>query len=181
MLRLSDLTRADLQDFADRLLAEGLDPSTIRNSLLPLRAIFRRAVARGEVAVNPTTGLELPAVRGRRERIASPAEASRPDRGAVPSGDRAMWATAFYAGLRLGELRALRWDDVDLAAGIIHVAPLVGSAARARSNPKSRAGVATSRSRPCSARTSPRTGSPQTERRSRLRPHRDRSVQSRDR
>ena len=27
----------------------------------------------------------------------------------------------FYAGLRLGEARALRWQDVDLNAGVIHV------------------------------------------------------------
>jgi integrase len=32
-----------------------------------------------------------------------------------------LWATAFYAGLRRGELRALRWTDVDLAAGVIRV------------------------------------------------------------
>jgi integrase len=35
--------------------------------------------------------------------------------------DRSLWATATYAGLRLGELQALRWDDVDLAAGLIRV------------------------------------------------------------
>jgi integrase len=40
---------------------------------------------------------------------------------ALPEVDRALWATAFYAGLRLGELRALRWDDVDLVAGLIRV------------------------------------------------------------
>jgi integrase len=40
---------------------------------------------------------------------------------AVPPCDRALWATAFYSGLRLGELRALRWEDVDLAAGVIRV------------------------------------------------------------
>ena len=40
---------------------------------------------------------------------------------AVPDGDRAVWATAMYAGLRRGELRALRWADVDLAAGVIRV------------------------------------------------------------
>ena len=34
---------------------KGLDPSTIRNALMPLRAIYRRALARGEVAVNPMT------------------------------------------------------------------------------------------------------------------------------
>ena len=43
--RLSDIRRVDVQDLADRLLAQGLDPSTIRNALMPLRAIFRRALA----------------------------------------------------------------------------------------------------------------------------------------
>jgi integrase len=40
---------------------------------------------------------------------------------AVASGDRALSATAFYAGLRRGELYALRPKDVDLAGGVIHV------------------------------------------------------------
>ena len=35
--------------------------------------------------------------------------------------DRALWATAIYAGLRRGELMALRREDVDLATGVIHV------------------------------------------------------------
>lgn len=74
--RLSDITRVSVQDLADRMLADGLDASTIRNTLIPLRAIFRRALARGEVALNPVAGVELPSVRGRRDRIASPAEAA---------------------------------------------------------------------------------------------------------
>jgi integrase len=118
--KLSEIQRADVQDLADRLLGQGLDPSTIRNALMPLRAIYRRAVARGEVAVNPTTGLELPAVRGRRDRIASAEEAGKL-LAALPESDRALWATALYAGLRRGELLALRWEDVDLAGGVIHV------------------------------------------------------------
>jgi integrase len=118
--RLGDIRRIDLQDFADELCAEGLDASTVRNTLMPLRAIFRRALARGEVAVNPTTGLELPAVEGRRDRIASPAEAAAL-LAALPERDRALWATALYAGLRRGELLALQWEDVDLAAGVIRV------------------------------------------------------------
>jgi len=69
---LSEIQRAELQAFVDRLLEADHDPSTIRNTLLPVRAIFRRAVARGEVAINPTTGLELPSVRGTRDRIAGP-------------------------------------------------------------------------------------------------------------
>jgi integrase len=40
---------------------------------------------------------------------------------ALPDDDRALWATAFYAGLRLGELRALRVRNVNVDADVIHV------------------------------------------------------------
>ena len=119
-LRLSAVDRVAVQDFVDRLVARGLAPSTVRNSVLPLRAIFRRSVARSEVVQNPTLGLSLPAVRGSRDRVARPEEA-RALIAAVPQGDRALWATALYAGLRRGELQALRWSDVDLEAGLIRV------------------------------------------------------------
>jgi Phage integrase, N-terminal SAM-like domain len=36
-IRLADLRRPDLQDLVDWLLSEGLDPSTIRCTVLPLR------------------------------------------------------------------------------------------------------------------------------------------------
>ena len=41
-VRLTELRRPDLQELADRLLAAGLDPSTIRSTFLPLRAVYRR-------------------------------------------------------------------------------------------------------------------------------------------
>jgi integrase len=137
-MRVGDVRRADLQALVDRLLGEGRAPSTIRNALMPLRVIYRRAMARDDVGVNPTAGLELPAVRNGRMRIASPEEAAALV-AALPAGDRALWATAFYAGLRRGELRALRWEHVDLAAGVIRVEsswdPYEGAV-----EPKSRAG-----------------------------------------
>lgn len=119
-IRLSELRRSDLQKFANELLARGLSPSAVQVTLLPIRAIVRRVLSLDELAVNPCSGLQLPAVRGRRERYASPGEAEALI-AAVPPRDRAIWATALYAGLRLGELRALRVEDVDLAAGVIHV------------------------------------------------------------
>lgn len=119
-LRLSAVTRNHVQDLAERMLADDLAPSTVLNAVNPLQAIFRRAVKRGEVAVNPTVDLDLPRPDGRRDRIASPAEARRL-LDALPDEQRALWATAFYAGLRRGELRALRWSDVDLDAGLLRV------------------------------------------------------------
>jgi len=119
--RLGDVTRTDLQDLADKLLAEGAQPSTIAGALMPVRAIYRRALRRAEagITINPTTGLELPAVRGGRDRIASPAECARLL--AALTRDRPLWATAMYAGLRRGELQALRVQDIDLGHGVIHV------------------------------------------------------------
>src|SRR6266511_912235 len=138
-LKLVDVQRRDVQRIADDLLAEGRDPSTIRNALMPLRVIFRRAVEDGDLAVNPCTHLRLPAVRGRRERIASPEEAQQL-LAALPERDRPIWATALYAGLRRGELMALRWDDVDLAAGVIRVERAYDDKGRVDVEPKSRAG-----------------------------------------
>lgn len=119
-VKLTELQGVDLARFRDRMLAQGLDGSTIRNAIMPLRAIYARAVERGEAAVNPTTGLRLPIAAGKRERIASPSEAAAL-LAALAARDRAPWATAFYAGLRRGELMALDWSCVDLANGVIRV------------------------------------------------------------
>lgn len=119
-VRQTELQRPDLQEFADGLLSEGLDPSTIKVTFLPLRAILRRAVSRGEVAANVCDGLELAAVRGRRDRVASPTEAETL-LAVLPEQDRAVWATAMYGGLRRGELQALSSQRIDLATGVIRV------------------------------------------------------------
>jgi site-specific recombinase XerD len=97
--RLADLTRPDLQQFVNRLIADGTHPSTIQVTLLPLRAIFKRAMSLGEVFANPCAGLEAPAVRGRRERFATPTEAAALI-AAVPERDRPIWATAMWGEIK---------------------------------------------------------------------------------
>ena len=118
--KLSDIRRSDVQRLVNRMMSDGLGASTVRNSLMPLRAIYRQALALDEVAVNPTSGVQLPAVRGKRERIASPTEAEQLIAALQPR-DRALWATAMYAGLRSGELQALTDELVDLDANLIRV------------------------------------------------------------
>jgi integrase len=141
-LRLSELTHVGLQDFADGLVAQGLDASTVRNTVMPIRVLLRRAVARGELAVNPAAGLTLPAVRGRRDRFASPAEAAAL-LGALGESERPIYATALYGGLRRGELMALRLEDIDLKAGLIRVERAYDPEARVFTTPKTRAGSRT--------------------------------------
>ena len=108
-----------------------------------VRALYRRAVARGEVAVNPTAGLQLPAVRGRRDRIASVNEADKL-LAVLPAGDRALWSTAFFAGLRRGELMALDVNhvfDTNGVASTIAVERSYDPVAGEYISPKSHAGT----------------------------------------
>jgi integrase len=137
--KLADVHRRDVQRLADELLAAGRDPSTIRNALIPLRVIYRQAFADGDVGMNPCSGVRLPAVRGRRQRIVSAREAGDLLR-VLTDEDAVLWALALYGGLRRGELMALRWVDVDLPAGVLRVERAWDPKSRIFVEPKSRAG-----------------------------------------
>ena len=99
---------------------DGQTGSTIANVVNPLRAIFRRLRLLGHVPTNPTLGVVIPTSHTKRLHAGNPADAERV-LAAMPEQDRCIWALAFYGGLRLGELRALRWGDVDEAGSVIHV------------------------------------------------------------
>lgn len=115
--RFSEITLADLLALKEKLQGEGHAGSTVRNSFVPLAAIYRRARLQQRVTVDPTTDLPLP-TSGTRDRAATPTEAEAL-LAALPQPE--VWAAAFYSGLRLGELRALRVRNVDLEAGKISV------------------------------------------------------------
>jgi integrase len=137
--RVTDIRRRDVQAIVDRLVASGAHPSSVRNAILPLRVIFRRAIRDELVTVNPTREVDLPAVRGKRDRIATP-EQARELIDTLPRADRVLWGLAFYAGLRRGELLALRWGDVDVDAGRISVERAWCSHSQTFTPPKSAAG-----------------------------------------
>jgi len=118
--KLSELQRRDVQDFVDGLRSQGLSPSSIANILDPLRVILRRAIRRDEVALDPTENLDLPAIRGRRDRI-EPPEVAHELLAALPDTEKAFWAVALFCGLRRGELRGLQWTNVDFDNGVIRV------------------------------------------------------------
>jgi integrase len=117
---LDEITRADLQELVDKLSAEGLAATTVETTINAVRAIYRHELARDRVKDNPTRGVTLPSGGNRRERFATPTEA-KALLAVLPDEDRPVWATAFYAGLRRGELMALRDQGIDLKAGEIRV------------------------------------------------------------
>ena len=118
--RLSDVRRGDLQALVDRMVGKGFSGSKVRNVIVAVRVDYRHALQRDLVAANPTADLRVPNGSKQRKRAASAAEAAEL-LAALPADLRPIYATAFYAGLRRGELRGLRWADIDLAAGLLHV------------------------------------------------------------
>jgi integrase len=119
-----EITRMDLQRLVGRWLAAESSPSKIRSIVNAARVLWRDLDLltghNDRLLIDPTRGLRLPASNRRRERIANPDEARRLIEALQPE-DRALWATAMYAGLRHGELRALQVRDIDLKRRRINV------------------------------------------------------------
>jgi integrase len=133
------ITPGDVQGLVERMSGAGQSGSTIANAINPLRAIFRRLRLLGHVSMNPTLGVVIPTSRAKRLHAGDPADAARVI-AAMDAQDQCVWALAFFAGLRLGELRALRWGDVDEPARVIHVR-LSFDVKEGEIEPKSGAGV----------------------------------------
>lgn len=139
--RLRDIRRRDLQAFVDELVRDGLAPQTVRNMLLPLRVVFRRAIALGDVEANPTMGLHLPAPSAAERKVVTPEHARSLVEAITDARDRAIYATALFTGLRRGELMALRWQDIDVAGGVLSVTRAWDPKERAYVAPKSARGT----------------------------------------
>ncbi|HEY2984163.1 MAG TPA: site-specific integrase, partial [Jatrophihabitantaceae bacterium] len=103
-----------------------LSPKTVRNAVGTLNALYRFALRRGWATRNPVATVDLPDVQtGDEIRFLEPAEveavAAAAIDGPYESIDRALFLTAAMTGLRVGELIALRWRDVDWPAGRLRV------------------------------------------------------------
>lgn len=118
--QVDELRLVHVQALVDDLVAKGAAPKTVRNTVIPLRALMRWCIRRELCTVNPCDNVELPSGEVPRDRIATVPEALSLLE-AVPLRDRAAWATAFFAGLRRGELLALDWSCVDLVGRTIFV------------------------------------------------------------
>lgn len=116
--RLGEITRRDVQGLVDRLRAERDDKgepkhsgSKIRSVVTSLKIILRRALEDEELAIDPTRPLRLPPAGEPRDWDGTP-ERVAALLASLPVDLRPLYATAAYAGLRRGELLALRWENV---------------------------------------------------------------------
>jgi integrase len=126
-LKLAKLTTPKVHEFVDALMQDlGSKRPTMRKVLVSLKSLLRDAMRRGHVAQNVAVGVRVETDKRSQKKLAVGID--------IPTGDevrriinaasgqlRVLLIVAIGTGLRASELRGLRWDDVDLKAGELHV------------------------------------------------------------
>ncbi len=118
---------SDIANYVSTKMREGLSAKTVRNHCTFAGGLFGFAVRKKWATVTPVQHEDMPEVPPDTEihfldheelealfRAADGGDALGPT-------DLVLYMTAAMTGLRLGELRALQWKDVDWAAGSIRV------------------------------------------------------------
>ena len=114
-----------VQQFLSDLYAGGLSDGTVRNIFRYLYNVIRTAVKSGAMATDICEEITLPKPKPKVVRALSRAEQQRLEHEAYAAlqknGAGAEIFLALYAGMRVGEICALRWEDVDFENNMIHV------------------------------------------------------------
>lgn len=136
---LTKLTTLDLQRMYQKLLTEGrveriesqnqpkgLSPKTVRNLNQIISSAMKLAMDQRLISKNPADGCALPKVEHKEMKTLPVEQLNAFLREAKKTSTFEMYYIDLATGLRRGELLGLKWQDVDLDNGIIHVRRQVG-------------------------------------------------------
>lgn len=119
-MRLSEIHPRDVKKYARWVADSGVRPLTVRNALVPLKALLATAFEDGDIRVNPaanvrTAGSGSNSEEGVRTRALTPAQLEIV-LAKVPAAHWLPVAMLARTGMRVGELAGLEWRDLDLKA-----------------------------------------------------------------
>jgi len=122
---IAALGEADLRALIAHEHRRGLSPPSLQRRLSAWRSFYRWLLAQGRISANPAAGLRAPRAARKLPEVLDPDEAKVlvevPTDTPLGLRDRALLELLYSSGLRVSELCALRWCDLDLAEGLVSV------------------------------------------------------------
>ena len=117
---LDRITTDDVREMLGQLGRKGLAASTRRGVLRLVNAALTAALEEGHIHRNPCRRIRLTAPEQPEQRVLTPQEQSALQTACLAQGNAAA-LLGLYTGLRLGEVCALQWADVDWRSQTITV------------------------------------------------------------
>ena len=121
--RHSELRKEHIQDAVNEM-KKGLSSSTLHGIYRQLKNVLNCAVKSRLLLALPCEEIRLPKFRQKKPRVLTCAEQARLERQAAAE-THLDYLLCLYTGLRLGELCALRYEDIDFETGLLHVSHAV--------------------------------------------------------
>ena len=120
---MDDLTAVTLQKFVAALIDKGLSAHTVNGVITLLKTSLQRAVSVGVAQRQYSDFIVRPKTREKQVECFSKDEQKKLERYVFDKNKPKLFGIVLclYTGLRIGELLALTWEDVDLQKGIICV------------------------------------------------------------
>ena len=135
----SDIATLQTEQLRAFIAAEhrrGLSPKSLQRRLSACRSFYQWLLRHGRIGSNPAAVIRAPKAPRKLPQVLDADEAVRlveiPTDGPLGLRDRALLELFYSSGLRLSELCALRWRDLDLADGLVTV---LGKGSKQRSVP----------------------------------------------
>ena len=116
---MTDITADALQKFIGKLSRRGLSPKTIRNCFAPISKLMRHAVQWGYLKASPMPDVDLPTTQ-KKEMAFLPPDEIRQFLAQVPEKWHPFFVTAALSGMRMSELLAMKWSNLDLEGQQYH-------------------------------------------------------------
>lgn len=114
--QLSTITTKDIQEFKAAKLGTGLSPQTVKHLIRLLKQMLDHACDWGYLRTNPAAKVKNPKIPRREMDAYSPKEVRR-FLEKVPEKWYALFLCAVVGGLRIGELMAMKWQNLDWKRG----------------------------------------------------------------
>ena len=119
------LRSEDLRSFIAAEHRRGLSPKSLQRRLSACRSLYRWLLKQGRIVALPTDGVRAPKAPRKLPQVLDVDEASHlvevPTDAPLGLRDRALLELLYSSGLRLSELCALRWRDLDFEQGLVGV------------------------------------------------------------